>query len=520
MQPTPNETTEVLMINPPWISKDENIWHGVKSAMPPLGLLSVAAYIESKGHKVAVIDVHVEKLSVAQLSKQILAAQPRIVGISVMTATANAANQIARIVKETVPGCLVVFGGVHPEAVPAETLCNSAVDVVVRGDGEEPFLSLVRNEPFGTISGISFRQGLNVIHNPCATVDSNLDQYPFPAYHLVPMEKYYPAIGAYKHLPAINMLMTRGCPGKCTFCNSARTAVRTRSAEHVVEEIKHLKKTYGIREIQFYDDTFTVVKKNVLKFCELMETANLGVSWVAFVRADCFSEEMARAMKRAGCHQVLIGVESGDEQILRNIKKPIEFDRIRATIEIARRVGIDSRAAFIFGNQGETTESMQKTIDFSMELDPDIALYNICTPYPGTQLFHWAKTNNFLLSEEWSDFELSTPIMQLPTVSREQIERFYSQAHRQYYLRPIAVWRRITKISRFSHIRDLFLAFCYIVLRWKLGARGEVKRDWMGFKKQDFFDLTVSAERPPALTFEVRAQGTKLDQETLSQNPD
>src|SRR5262249_43111099 len=236
----------------------------------PLGLLSVAAYVETKGYCVRVIDVHIEKYTAAELIEKLKVARPRFVGMSVMTATSNAANQIARIVKNTVPNCTVVFGGVHPEAMPAETLCNSALDIVVRGDGEETFLSIIEGKPWETITGISYRKGTTVVHNPASSVEMDLDKYPFPAYHLVPMDKYYPAIGAYKRLPAINMLMTRGCPGKCTFCNSAMTTLRTRSAESVVEEIEYLHKTYGVREIQFYDDTFTVLKKNVMRFCELM----------------------------------------------------------------------------------------------------------------------------------------------------------------------------------------------------------------------------------------------------------
>lgn len=510
-------TYDVLLINPPWISKDENIWHGVKSAMPPLGLLSVASYVESKGFKTQVIDVHIEKLSANELFEKIKTANPRVVGLSVMTATSNAAHQIARIAKQAAPQCKVIFGGVHSEALPAETLCNSAVDAIVRGDGEETFLQICQDIDFSKILGISYRQDKSVIHNTAAPVEMNLDKFPFPAYHLVPMNKYYPAIGAYKRLPAINMLMTRGCPGKCIFCNSAQTTLRTRSADSMVEEVKYLKKTYGIREIQFYDDTFTVMRKNVLRFCELMAKEDLKMSWACFVRADCFNEEMAYAMKRAGCHQILIGVESGDDQILETIRKPIDRERTRSSIQLARKVGIDSRCAFIFGNQGETVESMRTTIEFSKELDPDIALYNICTPYPGTQIYQWAKQNSYLVSEEWSDFELSTFMLRLPTVTEAEVHSFYAKAHQEFYMRPISIWRRLVRVSRLSHIRDLIHAFFYIVLRRKLGTRGEVRRDWIGSKKEDFFDLHIQdpKNKIPPLTFELRQNKAPLQSDTL-----
>lgn len=502
--------SEVLLINPPWVSKDENIWNGVKAAMPPLSLLSIAAYLEQNGLSVQILDVHIEKLTAAQVKERIKAANPKWVGLTVMTATSVAAHKIARLVKEAVPSAKVVFGGVHAEALPLESLSNSAVDYVVRGDGEQTFLKMVQGVEPESLNGVSYRNNASeVVNNPPVEVEMNLDQFPRPAYHMVPMEKYYPAIGAYRKLPAINMLMTRGCPGKCTFCNSANTTLRSKSAEKVVAEIEYLKQNFGIQEIQFYDDTFTVNRKNVLRFCELMVERKVNVSWVAFIRADCFSEELAAAMKKAGCHQVLIGIESGDDQILRNIRKPIQRDRIKQSIEIARKYGIDSRCAFIFGNQGETPESMQRTLDYSIELDPDLALYNIATPYPGTQLFQWAKDNNYLVTEEWSEYELSTFLMRLPTVSEKQVFEFYAYAHKKFYTRPVALWRRIKKLRHWSHIRDAIHAFFYIVLRHKLGRRGEVRLDWVDHKKTDFFDLKLqAATNIPKLTYELRQANT------------
>ncbi|MEP6787270.1 MAG: radical SAM protein [Acidobacteriota bacterium] len=501
--------SRVLLINPPWISKEDNIWNGIKAAMPPLSLLSIAAYLEQQGVTVQILDVHVEKLSVQQVREVVRRVDPEWVGMTVMTATSVASHQISRIVKDVCPDAKVVFGGVHAEALPLETLSNSAVDYVVRGDGEFTFHSMITGDDPTALSGVSWRNGSNVVNNPPVEVNMDLDQYPRPAYHLVPMHKYYPTIGAYKKLPAINMLMTRGCPGKCTFCNSANTALRNRSADRVVDEIEHLRDTYGIREIQFYDDTFTVNRQNVLRFCELMKERKVGVSWSAFIRADCFNEELAKAMKDAGCHQVLIGVESGDEQILRNIRKPIQDKRTKQSIELARKAGIETRCAFIFGSMGDTLESMERTLDYSIELDSELAIFNVSTPYPGTQLFEWAKDNGYLVTEEWSEFELSTFLLNLPTVSNEKVMEFYAYAHKKFYSRPITMWRRAKKMRHLAQIRDAINAFFYIVLRHKVGRRGEVRSDWLGYKKADFFDLSLSeADKIPRLTYELRQPNT------------
>lgn len=504
---------DVLLINPPWISKDQNIWHGIKGAMPSLGLLSIAAYLEQKGISVQVLDIHVEKISTAETKEVIRLVQPKIIGLSVMTATSVPSYQIATLAKEVDPNILVVMGGVHAEAVPEECLLNSKLDVVVRGDGEITFHKLVlehlNNRSYKSINGISYRDNGKVIHTAPGDIIMDLDTLPFPAYHLVPMHKYYPAIGAYKRLPAINMLMTRGCPGKCTFCNSAMTKMRTRSAEPVVEEIIRLKKTYGLREVQFYDDTFTIFRPNVMKFCELMIKKNVDVTWTAFVRTDCISPELAQAMKAAGCHQMLFGVESGDDQILENIRKPIDREKTKWAHKIVREAGIELRSAFIFGNMGETVASMKKTVDFAIELDPDIAFFNICTPYPGTQLFKWAKENNYLKSEDWTEYELSTFLMKLPTLTEKELYGYYMRAYRLFYRRPISIWRRLRAITSFSQLIDLFHAFTFIILRHKLGVRDIVRKDWTWAKKENFFDYKLGEDAEMRLTYQLHYEPLK-----------
>jgi len=509
-------SADVLLINPPWLSRDDNIWHGIKAAMPPLGILTIAAYLEREGITVKVIDVHVEKLSADELKQRIKEINPRVVGITVLTATAYASYKIAALAKEISKETIVVVGGVHVDAMPSEALRSEFIDIVVRGDGEITFHEICQKQPLETIKGISYRKDGVIKHNPSSEMIMDLDSIPFPSYHLVPMDKYYPSIGAYKSLPAINLLMTRGCPGKCIFCNSAETTLRTRSADKVVDEIIRLKKDYGIREVQFYDDTFTIFKKNVMRFCELLIEKKVGITWTAFARADCINEKMAILMKKAGCHQVMFGIESGDEQIRKNIQKPINEEVTKKAIQICRKVKLEVRGAFILGSPGETIETMQKTLDFSMNLDLDIAIYNISTPYPGTQLFDWAKKNGYLKTENWNDYELSGSIIELPTVLHADVVAFYEKAHKEFYSRPQMIWRRLLRINNFNQLRDAVHAFFYIVLRHKMGTRGDVRRDWINLKLDEFLHYDVLEEHKVVRT----SQGDKinLDEQRLSQH--
>ena len=380
---------DILLINPPWLTKDGNIWHGVKSTSPPLGLLYVAAYAESKGREVRVMDVNAERLSFEDIERFVSEHRPRWVGFTAVTAQIINTHRIAGIIKRVSSDSKIVVGGVHATAMPDDVMRDPNIDYVIRGEGELPLFELVDGRPLESIAGLSYR-GANPLqpiqHNPPGQPIEDLDSLPTPAYHLIPFNAYKPAIGAYRRLPAVNMTMTRGCPGKCTFCNSAETALRTRSAEHLVNEIQKLQARYGIREVSFYDDTFTIYKQQVARTCDLIMERGIDLTWSCFARTDCVSPPLLAKMRAAGCHQILFGLESADPEILETVRKPIDLEQTRRAVRMVQDAGIDVRAAFMFGNPGETIASMRRTIDFAKELDPDIAIFNITTPYPGTDV--------------------------------------------------------------------------------------------------------------------------------------
>ena len=447
---------DILLINPPWITKDGNIWHGVKSTSPPLGLLYVAAFAERAGHHVRVMDVNAEELQFDDIEAALREQQPSWVGLTAVTAQIKSAHRIAEIVKRVSQDTKVVIGGVHATALPEEVLRDDNVDYIIRDEGEHSFCALLAGEPLESVGGLSYRSGhalQPVAHNRPTTPIEDLDSLPTPAYHLVPFERYKPAVGAYRRLPAINMTMTRGCPGKCTFCNSAETALRTRSAEHIVDEIEQLQARYGIREVSFYDDTFTIYKQNVARMCDLIVERRIDLTWSCFARTDCVSPPLLSKMRRAGCHQILFGIESADPVVLEAIRKPIDIELTRKAVRLVQDAGIAVRAAFMFGNPGETVESIRRTIDFAIELDPDLALFNITTPYPGTQMFEWAKRNGYLRTLDWSDYDLANTVMHLPSISPEDIDRMYKTAYREFYFRPKFLFRRLLAMRSLQEIR-------------------------------------------------------------------
>jgi len=449
---------KILLINPPWvIGEDKNLWKQVASCWPSLGLAYIAAVLEKAGHLVKYLDCSAEELTVKKTQKALAAYREEFdfIGLTATTPLINNALAIAQAAKEIFPQAKIVLGGVHPSVMPDEVLAQPVVDFVVIDEGEETMLELVSGKNPAEILGLGYKQNSQTIKNQLRPLIKDLDAIPPPAYQLLPMKKYYPAVGSYKRLPAMILFATRGCPGRCTFCHRAfRGVVRKRSAKNIINEIKILQRDYGIKEVAFYDDTFTLFKDVVREFCETIIREKINITWSCFTRVDYVNEELLKLMKQAGCHLILFGVESADEQILKNIKKNISLKQVEAVVKLARQLGIETRASFMFGNQGETEETIKQTIDFAIKLDPDEVQFNIATAYPGTELFNWAKTRGYIKTLNWNDYSMSNVVLELPGLNKEKMQYYYKLAHRKFYLRPKIILRRFLNIRTWDQLKQ------------------------------------------------------------------
>ncbi|OGS14548.1 MAG: hypothetical protein A2234_11015 [Elusimicrobia bacterium RIFOXYA2_FULL_58_8] len=439
-------TMKVCLINPPWVTKSDNIWTRIRGTLPPLGLLYLAAFLEREGVSADIMDCQAGLRSWDEIESELKQKKYDIYGITGTTSIISNAYRIAAIVKAWHPAAKVVMGGVHVTALPEEALRKDTVDYVIRGEGEAALLALARGAALDAIAGFSYKSGGKFVHTGGNGVMPDLDAIPFPAFGKVNLANYRPALNSYRRLPAINMMTTRGCPGRCTFCNSANVPLRRRSAENIYGEMKMLSEKYGIKEISFYDDTFTVFHDNITRLCDLLISGGVDLTWSCFARVDTVTPALLARMKAAGCHQVMFGIESASPEILRNIRKNIEFGKNMEAVKMAKRAGITVRCTFMFGNPGETERTIDETIKYSQELDPDIALYNITTPYPGTEMFRWAKEKGYLLSENWDDYDLSEPVMRLPTISVEKLKLKYGEAFHAFYFRPRIVFKKILSL--------------------------------------------------------------------------
>ena len=436
-----------LLVNPGYGFAKDSIWASVASIMPPLGLASLAAMLERHEYPVAIKDFQADSGGFDADCAFIHEEAYNVLGISATTPQIYAGFEIAKAAKQSHPEVLTIFGGVHPTVMPDEVLSSGCCDIVVRGEGESTLLDILSGKPLPTIKGISYKAEDGIVHTPEREPVEDLDALPDPAYHLLPVSKYFPAVGSYKQLPAISIIGTRGCPGKCTYCHrQLGKKVRTRSGGRIADEVKRLHDNYGIREIAFYDDTFTVRKKEVYAFTKKLKEHALPITWACFSRVDSVDYPLLKEMADAGCHQILFGVESADSDILRNIRKNISMEQVKKAVADAQKAGIDVRVSLMLGNPGESHESVRKTQRFVKELHPDLVMYNLTTPYPGTEMFDWADANGYLLTKDWSMYDLRHPVMELPTISNEELSKLYTRCYRDFYFRPAYILKKLLKL--------------------------------------------------------------------------
>lgn len=442
----------VCLINPPWRIKRKNIWKYIRSTMPPLGLLYLAAVLEREQIDVDIADFQAGAYRWREIEEHIQGSQYDLFGITATTPIVKTGYHLCETIRRYHPKSGIVFGGVHATALPEEPFHRAPVDFVVRGDGEDALVKLARGVPVETIAGLSYKEGARIRHVMPDGLVEDLDRLPHPAFHKVDLTRYKPAVGSYKRLPALNMMATRGCPGRCTFCNSANVKLRKRSPESICSEMKLLAQRYGIREISFYDDTFTVYPKTVMKLCDLLIEKRIDLTWCCFARTDTVGMPMLEKMKAAGCHQIMFGIEAADPGILKNIKKRSDPAKAENAVRMARKAGLTVRCAFMFGNPGETGATIDETIRYSIDLAPDIALYNITTPYPGTEMFHWAKANGYLITEDWDRYDLGVPVMRLPGMPPARLMAKYRQAYNRFYFRPGFIAKKVMDLLSLKEI--------------------------------------------------------------------
>jgi len=438
---------DIVLVYPPSNSLDD--YPTLKAqdknmgVIPPLNLTYVAATIEAMGHTAHVIDANALGLRARDVAQQIKEIGPICVGWTVATGMFHQTLDWITYVKEAT-GLPQLVGGAHVGMYPEETIFHEAIDYAAKGEAEvflPPFLEMLagKRAPEDVI-GLVYRDayGRPVVNDDPPGI-ADVDAAAFPSLHLLPIERYNSFINKRKNFVA--MITTRGCPFKCIFC-SAQGKLSLRSAENVLDEIERDYHEFGVREIDFYDTTFTIDKERVIKICQGIRDRGLDILYTVRTRTDLMDQDILSEMKASGCWMIMYGVESSDPEILTVMKKDADVEDAFRTVRMTRKTGISPFGFFIFGAPGETNDSIRRSLNFAKKAGFDYVQFSKMTPFPATPYYDMYK-------EKYGDFyreyvkdrttRISYPPLGTELTSPELL-KWLKRAYLEFYFRPEIVW--------------------------------------------------------------------------------
>jgi len=398
----------IVLLNPRLRTWSPNVW-------VPLGLAYIAAVLEREGYSVEILDLNGERINDAQLQRKV--ENTDIVGITGMITEYAEVLSLVNIVKKANAEARVVLGGPLATTLPQELLQVSQADFVVVGEGETTIVNLVsaikHGDSFSDIKGIAYRDSNQVVVTEPVEPIADLDTIPFPARHLLDMNRYLQnhfesfgfKIREFGKIKSTNLITSRGCPYGCTFCFKGMWGQewRGRSAENIVDEMELLYKKYSVNGFFFNDDTFVLDRKRIFKLCDLLKQRRLDVAWYCNGRVNLMTRQLLEAMYNAGCRGIAYGIESGNQQVLDSMKKNITLDQVREVVRWTKEAGINTCGYFMIGMLGETKATIGETIDFARELKLDFYGFSLATPFLGTEL-HDSALKAGLISEDKTSF--------------------------------------------------------------------------------------------------------------------
>lgn len=419
---------------------------------PPLGLLYIASSLKQQNISVDFIDAFVSGMSLDDVINHLKAIKPKVVGISTTSLQIRAAVQLAEKIKQIFGDSIYVcLGGPHISIDPDFVKRFPCFDFGVAGEAEITFPKIVRDilnnkKPDKFYTSVS---------------PDDLDRLPLPARELVDIHDYFPA-----EEPYFSLLTMRGCPFKCIFCSRVAVSdrVRYRTPSLVVDEIELIIKNNKINTFVFLDDSFTLKKSHTMEFCREIIKRGLKINWTCNTRANLFDEELVQYMKKAGCHLILIGVESGDEKFRNEvIHKKVKDDEIRNLIKWCRQEKLKLGCYLMLGFPGETMAEIKKTVDFAVKFDMDLMSIHTTTVYPGSELHEiLLKKQQKNIIDQWDKYargEMSMDdlsLMYIPdNLTLKDLQAARKKAYLKFYFRPRIIFKQL--IEDLSSLKNLKL---------------------------------------------------------------
>ena len=472
---------DILFVNPP--SPDQFIYirdinrHGRSSwermIWPQTGLAYLASVAEAHGFTISILDCIAERIGWPEYENRLKELRPKFIFSNIISVTYSNDLRALRLAKD-ISNAVTIGMGPHLTNSPGESLVEATpLDFVFTHEAERTlgeFLDLARDglpsvEILGKIEGIAFipsrlEEGASsepVVTNKRAFI-ADLDELPWPKHELLPLNKYWaPFLGKYTFVES-----SRGCAYRCTFCRQAvmwEWKFRSRSGKELAKEALYVH-SLGVDNILFHADTFTLNRAVVEELCDILIEAGTPFKWAcnAHVRTLYEQDQLVEKMKKAGCWMIAIGIESGDDQVLENMKKQVKVAEAEAVVRMVDKAKIEAWGYFIIGLPGETKETIEKTIRLSLDLPLQIAKFDIAAPYPGTEFDRYVKENNLLSISSYEDYDQNAScVVEYPDLSKSYIKKSVKRATRKFYLRPRILLRLMKEVTDFTALKTIFL---------------------------------------------------------------
>lgn len=466
--------TKVLLATP--IATAEELWGQYKDgagAYMPLGLLSIAGVGIKSGFDTQICDASTLGMSSEEFREYLKIGRFDVIGLgNCYTALAHLVFATAQVCRQTLPRCKIVLGGIHPTLFPRETLeaCPEA-DFVVYGEGEHTFRELLEfieqgKVDYENIKGIVFRKNGCIQQTSIRPAIEDLNELPALMFDLLPIERYVPPPSNYRDLPTYGLLVQRGCPYSCVYCDSRIHGKKFRhdSIDKIISQIRYLVERYGMKGVLFHDSAFTINMDFAKKLCQRLIEEKFNLSWTCYTRVDRVNPELLALMKKSGCWGVAFGLESGNEESLKLIRKGVTLKQNIAGVRMARKAGLQVIGSFILCLPGEDEKMVKNTIRFAKKLRLDTVVFFLPVPFPGTELYEICKKEGGLAENiKWHDYrqwmDQTNPLYINPKIGKERMVELYNYAVRSFYLSPATILRLIFHIRSPSDFKKYFIGF-------------------------------------------------------------
>lgn len=438
---------------------------------PPISQLIVVTTLRKYGIECDLLDAAAKNLSIDEVKEIVKDYKYLIMLTSTMTINEDA-DFIADCKSDNADLVSIVYGA-HPTFMPKYTLHRESIDFIIQREPEFIIRDLIKslesnNDSYKSLKGIGYMLEGEEIINDFYPFIENLDDLPIPDRTLLDkkIDYFNPIV---KRMPFTTVFTSRGCPGRCTYCTSPPfygTTYRAKSAESVLEELEALCQQ-GYKEVFFRDEMFTTDRERVIKICEGILDKNLDLTWIASARIGSVDDELMGLMKKAGCHMLRFGVESGVQEILNNVKKGIKVEQTITDFELTHKHKLDTHAHCMLGIPGETEATIKQTLKFIKKIDPTIVTFGICTPYPGTALFEKVVETHPEIEDastcDLSKLHTNSYFNEVFTdIPNKQLNKWIKRIYKEFYFRPGYILKWLTRIDSIEEFKRITMAGAHV----------------------------------------------------------